>query len=131
MNAVQRIRRLGFRKWYERELMRSHAHLVLLLLAGVALVGSFEAFRRDSPMFDQALIAVCAAASAAIAWMAQRRYLHLLHHAEFVADQAVCRQCQAYGRWDPIDDDAAGVRLVAHCRGCGHEWKITLQPLAE
>ena len=31
------IRQRGFRKWYERELLAGHSHLVLLLLCTVAL----------------------------------------------------------------------------------------------
>ena len=42
------IRRHGFRKWYERELLSSHAHMVLALLASVALIASFEAFQGGS-----------------------------------------------------------------------------------
>ena len=38
------IQRLGFRKWYERELLSSHAHLVLALLSVVAMLASLEAF---------------------------------------------------------------------------------------
>ena len=32
MKIAQTIRQAGFRKWYERELIQSHAHLVLLVL---------------------------------------------------------------------------------------------------
>jgi hypothetical protein len=32
MKLAEGIRRHGFRKWYERELLQSHAHLVLCFL---------------------------------------------------------------------------------------------------
>ena len=42
------IRRAGFRKWYERQMLSSHGHLVLAILNVVALVASFEAFHGAS-----------------------------------------------------------------------------------
>mgnify|MGYP003454209120 CR=1 FL=1 len=44
MSAGKTIRRIGFRKWYERELLQSHANLVLLLLATLGLLGCAEAY---------------------------------------------------------------------------------------
>ncbi|MEY2802600.1 MAG: hypothetical protein RL513_2185, partial [Pseudomonadota bacterium] len=38
------IARLGFRKWYERELLSSHAHMLLALLALFAMLAALEAF---------------------------------------------------------------------------------------
>ena len=35
---VQGIQDLGFRRWYERELLSSHAHMALALLATVAML---------------------------------------------------------------------------------------------
>lgn len=118
------IRRVGFRKWYERELIQCHLHLVLLVLAALALLGSAEAFSIKVPLHEQFVVLLCAAASAAIGLYALRRYLYLLSHAEFVADQAVCRQCEAYGRLDLLDETRDGARLRVRCRACQHTWTI-------
>jgi hypothetical protein len=127
LSTGERMRQIGFRKWYEGQLLRSHAHLVLLLLAVLALLGGFEAFSREKPWTDQILIAACVLASIAISVLALRRYLFLLNHAEWVADQAVCRQCERYALWELLAEEDAGRRLRVRCRHCNHEWLIGLE----
>ena len=39
MAIQQSIRNRGFRKWYERQLLVGHSHLLLLLLCTLALLG--------------------------------------------------------------------------------------------
>lgn len=126
MTTVQKIQRHGFRKWYEHELLQSHAHLVLLLLSAVGLLGSAEVYSAETPLLDQLSILICAAASAVIGIWALRRYLYLLNHAEYVADQAVCKSCETYAKWDLQDDASDNQRLQVRCRRCGHHWSITL-----
>lgn len=124
MRMAQVIRRHGFRKWYERELIQSHLHLVLLLLATLGLLGSAEAYERGAPALEQVWIGLCAAASAVIGLWALRRYLYLLMHAEQVAHQAQCPACQTYARWTLIDEDESRQRLQVQCRQCSHRWHI-------
>jgi len=126
MTAVQTIRRRGFLKWYERELLQSHAHLVLLLLASLGLLASAEVYSRHVPLADQLVLLLCASISAVIGVWALRRYLYLLNHAEYVADQAVCHGCDTYARWDLLDERENGARLHVCCRKCGHRWEISL-----
>jgi hypothetical protein len=113
------IRRHGFRKWYERELIASHAHLVLTFLCAVGLFAAFEVFDRDAPMIEQANNIAAIVLCAAIGTWALRRYLFLLTHAESTANQAVCRVCQSYGRFDVVAEP-----LTVRCRKCGHRWPI-------
>ena len=42
MQLAQGIRRHGFRKWYERTLLASHAHLVLAVLCLLGLFAAYE-----------------------------------------------------------------------------------------
>ncbi|RDI01453.1 hypothetical protein DES46_10315 [Caldimonas thermodepolymerans] len=126
MKAAQTIRRLGFRKWYERELIQSHLHLVLLILAAVGLLGSLEVYGFQEVAGGRLLAVACAAASAAIGVWALRRYLFLLMRAENAAHQAVCPSCQAYARWTLLDEDDPAGRLCVHCRACQHDWQIEL-----
>ena len=37
MKLADGIRKHGFRKWYERELLQSHAHLVLTFLCAMGI----------------------------------------------------------------------------------------------
>ncbi len=126
MDAAQRIRRLGFRKWYERELLRGHANLVLLVFATLGLLGTVEVYSVRLPWWNQLLILVGGLASLGIAYLALRHYLYRLNHAEFVAHQAVCTACQAYAKFEPLDDGAERAGLRVRCRKCGHRWEIRL-----
>jgi hypothetical protein len=126
MDSAQALRKLGFRKWYERALLQSHIHLVLLLLAAIALLAGIEVYDRGLPIQSQLGLLICFIASAAIGVWALRRYFYLMHLAEFVARQAVCPQCDAYGRWRITGVDDPHQTIHVCCRQCGHLWKIAL-----
>src|SRR3990167_8251572 len=94
---AERMGRLGFRKWYERELLSGHAHLVLCILSVVALMASMESLR-DGPYLrlENVLFVVI---SGAIGLWALRRFIFLTVRAEAIAHQAVCANCGEYGRF--------------------------------
>lgn len=118
------IRRHGFRKWYERELLQSHLHMLLLLLCTIGLLGAFEAFSRHAPVADQLSIVLSVLLCLGIGVWSLRRYLYLLMHAEAVANQAVCPQCKTYGRLAVLHDDRSAQQVGVGCKHCGHEWPI-------
>ena len=124
MDLAEGIRKHGFRKWYERELTQSHAHLFLLLLCGIGLLGAFEVFSRRAPLADQLSVGASIVACVGIGVWSMRRYLFLLLHAEHVANQAVCSQCTAYGRLEVILDEPRLQRVGVRCTHCGHGWPI-------
>lgn len=118
------VRRYGFRKWYERELLSSHAHLLLTLLSSIALIGVLEGFgsgSRDEKLLDVLLFI----ASGAIGLWSLRRYLYLLMHAEEVANQANCPDCGVYARFEVMGEDRRSGQTAVCCRACRHEWTIT------
>ncbi|MCZ8292040.1 MAG: hypothetical protein O9312_00845 [Hylemonella sp.] len=117
------VRRFGFRKWYERELLSSHAHLLLTLLCSIALIGMLEVFKGGS-LEEKLLDVLLFIASGAIGLWALRRYLYLLMHAEEVANQANCPDCIAYGRFDVIGEDRRHGHTEVRCRRCQREWTI-------
>lgn len=132
MPVAKAIQRRGFRKWYERELLVGHSHLVMVLLCALALLGGMESFM--NPGSQRWLMGGCVLVAAGIGLWALRRYLFLLMRAEHIANQAVCGQCKAYGRWNveslpstPDADagqDGAPARMRVCCRGCGWRWQI-------
>lgn len=124
MSSASAIRRLGYRKWYERELLHGHANLVLLILSALGLLASAEVYRTAMPLLDQLQVLAAAVASAAIGMLALRRYLYLLQHAEYVADQAICRACDTYARFEVLEESGAGTRLRVRCRHCDNRWDI-------
>jgi len=120
------LHRVGFRKWYERELLSSHAHMVLALLATIALLASFEGLRGGSPG-DQLMDVVFIFVSGAIGLWALRRYMFLLMHAEELANQANCPACNEYGRFDLLSsrESQAGRQMQVRCRKCAGNWQIS------
>lgn len=118
------VKRHGFRKWYERQLLSSHAHMVLAFLSVIALIGSMEAQRSAQGMaelVDVLFVFVCAA----IGIWAMRRYLFLLLRAEQTANQASCPGCGEYGRFRPVGEHAHGGALDVRCHKCERHWVIT------
>lgn len=117
------VTRIGFRKWYERELLRGHAHMLLAFLSVIALLASMEAFRAASvaaKLMDAAFMVACAA----IGYWALRRYLFLLMRAEAIANQATCASCGEYGRFEVVTDDNSRHLTEVCCRKCAHHWVI-------
>ena len=117
------VQRIGFRKWYERELLSGHAHLVLTLLASVGLMASMEAFQgglSGEKLVNVAFVLLCAA----IGLWSLRRYLYLLMHAEEIANQANCPSCNAYGRLTVVHENRHLSTVRVCCKKCQHEWDI-------
>ena len=119
------VRLVGFRKWYERELLSSHAHMVLCVLATIGLLGSFEALR-DAGAVDRFLNVVFILACTAIGVWALRRYLFLLGRAEEAANQASCGDCGEYGRFQVVAENRVAGGTEVCCRRCAHHWTISL-----
>ena len=124
MGLAEGIRRHGFRKWFERELLQSHMHMLLLLFCTIGLLGAFEVYSRAAPLADQLSVALSVLLCISIGVWSLRRYLYLLMHAEEVAHQAVCPQCQTYGRLSLLHDDLRAQRVDVRCKHCGHAWPI-------
>jgi ABC-type nickel/cobalt efflux system permease component RcnA len=122
-NLSTGIQKVGFRKWYERELLSSHAHMVLAFLCIIGMMAAFEAFRGGTladKLFDAAAILVCFG----VGLWALRRYLALLMNAEYIANQANCPHCAAYGLFTLLSEDTSKQQTHVRCRKCAHEWAI-------
>lgn len=124
MRLAEGIRKHGFRKWYERQLMRSHAHLVLVLVCMVGILVAMEAALRFRSWTDQIVDGASLLLCTGVGLWALRRYLSLLLRAEGAAKQAECSACRTYGRLDLLQSDASGNRVRVQCRKCGQVWDI-------
>lgn len=125
MKLAESLRKHGFRKWYERELLQSHAHLLLAFLCMIGVFAAFEAFDRTRSWLDQATDVVAILVCTAMGVWALRRYLYFLGHAEATANQADCPVCKAYGNFTVESDDARRQTLLVCCRKCRHRWTIS------
>lgn len=125
MRLAEGIRKHGFRKWYERELLQSHAHMALTFVCMIGVFAAFESMGGAASGFERladfGVVLLCAGTGL---W-ALRRYLYLLSHAEAAAHQADCPQCKTYGRLELLQSDASGDEVQVRCRKCGHVWHIS------
>jgi hypothetical protein len=129
MDTVKHIRERGFRKWYERELMRGHVHLLLLVLSLVGVLGALEALGAGLRQGERLQMLVCLLAAAALSAYAFHGFLSRMARAEFVARQADCPGCATHARWEVEGEGAAangGSCLRVNCRSCGQRWRINL-----
>jgi hypothetical protein len=135
MSLSEGIRRIGFRRWYERQLIESHLFLVTGFLCMVGVLACFEGFSLRMPAWESIMRLVVMMAGGALCWWTLRRYLAMLNFAMHAAEHSVCGKCAAYGRIElsgtvadrtamqdeeETDPQAVSVR----CRKCGNEWII-------
>jgi len=120
---AQGIRQVGFRRWYERELLSGHAQLVLLLLCTVGFMACLE-LMSSLRGAERLLNAVYAVLCAGTGVWALRRYLFLLMRAESIADQANCPACGTYGRLRVVEEHLQDQVLTVSCRQCHATWRI-------
>ena len=136
LRLAEGIRKHGFRKWYERELLYGHAHLAAVILCTLGLMMALEAATRFRSISDQLVDITAVVVFSAGGLWALRRYLFLLMRAEAIAHQADCPSCKAYGRLELVQasanaarrPDAAAPEVPAsvrvRCRACSHVWDI-------
>jgi hypothetical protein len=122
-SLAEGIRSIGFCRWYERELLSGHAHLVLLLLSVVGLMACLELIPSRMPA-ERLTFAVYAVVCAAIGVWALMRYLYLLIRAEAIAKQAYCPRCKAYGRLRLVKGTKRYGITQVQCRSCAQDWEI-------
>jgi uncharacterized membrane protein len=127
MPAASRLRTLGFRGWYERQLIEGHAWLITGILSLVALFAAMELFVAASGwrLFGAFGVMV---AGGLVCMLAFRRYLLMLAYAEHVAAHRRCEQCGT-GAAEVLDTGASHEGgeegwIKLRCRTCSHQWLI-------
>ena len=121
MEPARSIGKLGFKRWYERQLLESHAWLITCLLCGFAAVALIEgvSFRQ---LAAESLLRVGAAfAAGLLCWHGLRRYAEMIARANRFAEGATCGACGTYARFEVLDENA---RMRVRCRNCSHEWQF-------
>ncbi len=129
MSAGSPLRTLGLRRWYERQLIESHAYLVTGFLCLIVMFAGLEQLSTTGGWRLFSAIAMIAAATV-VCLMAVRRYLLGLAYAEHVAEQGRCARCGAVSGITVLDSggSASGGReepwVNVRCRACAHQWLI-------
>jgi hypothetical protein len=137
MDIVTGIRRLGFRKWYERRLIEAHAYLITGFLALILALACVEVAGDAGQGLRRLAWLIGAAASLGGGVLAWLRYHRVLLATETVAERAVCPGCGAYGRFRVVRSAPhSGAELEAapaledlphlrvRCRDCQREWDL-------
>jgi len=122
MDPAGAIGKLGFERWYERELLLCHSWLVACLLCAFALFALLEDLNLAEAGWRAAPVVITAFAAGCIAWYALARYLAMLMRALHIAERSTCAQCGAHGRYRLVG--ATPRSMTVHCRNCEKEWTI-------
>ncbi|MBL8515422.1 MAG: hypothetical protein JNM76_00520 [Betaproteobacteria bacterium] len=138
MEPATSIARLGFRKWYERQLIDSHACFVTCFLAMLMVAIAIEQVQILALGFEALVdlgLVVVFMILGVVSW---RRYHRVLGTAEYYAEYSYCPQCKAYGlfrvtnsgRMQNVDEQRAGdaaegrVWMNVTCKKCQHSWRM-------
>ncbi len=138
MDPSAAISRLGFRKWYERELIKSHAALVTCFLCGVLVAALLEQVNLRTLGWGNSSAILVVLLATLIGWVSWRSYITLLGRAERYGERSTCPNCADYGRFKVLDsgtDATASAAAVAvapqgyawmqvECRKCGTGWRM-------
>lgn len=137
MDPTASIRKLGFRKWYERELIKCHAALVTCFLCGLTVAALLEMATTATGWRVVSGLAVIFGAGF-VGWISWRTYITILQRAELYGQRSSCPKCRAYARFkvlatgldeEPGPTAAAVAPLEAawlrvECRKCGTSWRM-------
>ena len=122
MEPAHSIGRLGFRKWYERQLIEAHAWLVTCLLVGIAIAVALEGLSFRRPFYEWAPLVGLLFVGGLIVWHGMRRFGLLMEEANRLAEHSTCEACGAYGRFQVIEEYPTRMRVC--CRKCSHRWML-------
>jgi len=124
MGLAEGIRKRGFNRWHERELMVCHGWLVVALLCAVIAFAALESLLQHQSLSAQALRGLVALGAGAASLWALPRFLAGLVRAQRASSQATCAECGTFGRLAVVTEgrDANWVKVC--CRQCSHEWVI-------
>ena len=134
MQVTRYIERYGFRRWYERQLIESHAYLALGFIALIVLLSGMELLRDTQAGMRYLIVLSAAAAGGTLTLVAWRRFGALLRRAEHFAEAATCPQCKLWGKFKVVaqepssaDDPPEAGRphwLSVRCTRCEAIWKL-------
>lgn len=121
MEPARSIGKLGFKRWYERQLLEGHAWLVSCFLCGLAALALLEGFSfRAHPIAALVKLAFIFVGGL-FSWHALRRYRVIMEEAERLSQHATCSACHTYAAFSVIREYP---KVNVRCRKCGHEWLL-------
>ena len=133
MQVTRYIERYGFRRWYERQLIESHAYLALAFVALILLLAGMELLS-DAEAGFRTIVLLAAAAGGMLMVVSWRRFSTLLARAEHFGEAATCPQCKAWGKFRVLAQESSNENdppeagrphwLSVRCKKCEAVWKL-------
>ena len=135
MTPAEGIAKLGFRRWYERELIEGHVYFVTCFLSLVLTATCLEQLDWRGPIVQFLFTLAALILGGALCVATFRRYGFLLVRAECFGAQSTCAHCRTYGLLRVIGAGTAEDRrsimsapdnswIRVQCKRCAHEWRI-------
>jgi hypothetical protein len=128
------IRRLGFRRWYERQLVESHVYLVTAFLALILLLAGYEALASKLTGAWYSVVILIAGGAGLLMYVSWKRFNTLLARAELFAESAACPECKSWGKFNVLAEEASDDEdppeagrphwLRVSCKQCGTQWRL-------
>ena len=134
MQVTRYIERHGFRRWYERQLIESHAYLALGFVALILLLSGMELLSTAESGTRYVIVLSAAAAGGMLLVVAWRRFGVLLARAEHFGEAATCPQCKSWGKFKVVTEESSSSDdppeagrphwLQVRCTQCEAVWKL-------
>jgi hypothetical protein len=119
MEPASSIEKLGFKRWYERQLIESHAWLVSGILCALAIAATLEVTGFRLTSFAGLVAFAFVYVAGVVCWHSLKRYRAIMAQAERLSEQSTCKTCRTYAAFNVI---AARPRISVRCRKCSSEW---------
>lgn len=125
VDLAEGIRRVGFKRWYERQLIESHVYFVTAFLSLIVIVAGLEGYNGAAQSSTRLYMLALIAGGIVLCGWSFHRYQALLGRAVRAAERSTCSACTTYGILEVVRGEAhsAGA-LTVRCRKCGHEWQM-------
>ncbi len=128
------ICKVGFRRWYERQLIECHAWLATCFLSMILVAAGIELLSLERGVLDFAFDATLIGSGIILGWIAWRRYAQIMVVASYIGEQANCPACGRYGF--RCERGVAGAlrretdsrEMLARCPKCKHAWTVSQDP---
>jgi len=138
MDIAARIRKQGFRKWYERQLIDCHLSFVTCFLSGIVVAACLSELQVLAMDWRSAALLAAVFCAALLGWHSWRRYITVLERAETYGARSTCPACKTYARFeilatghaaegpylDPTATPLPYPWLRVRCRKCGTTWRM-------
>jgi len=135
MTSAEGISKLGFRRWYERQLIEGHVYFVTCFISLIVVAACLEQIDWRAPSLYAIFMLGLVVGGAVLCVKSLGWYSYLLARAECLGAQSSCAQCKTYGVLQVISAGegeeperatrrADNTWIRVRCKKCGHEWRM-------